>query len=245
MSTRTAFVSAALLFCVGSVLASPVNVGKLVVHDGPGNLLGEKIIPKDAALLINPVGLVAGQFETFCLEEKESLNLDVKFIYDVDMDSSTHADPNNTNYDSNGPGTAGGFLRGGPDDPLSDQTAWLYSKFVLGTLAGYDYLNVGIGRANSADDLQIAIWYLEQERDALPPEGSPERKYIDDANQAVTDGFKNNGAVVVLNLYQGFGSGNRREYQDVLALLTVPLPTSAAAGLVMLGGLGVIRRRRA
>lgn len=54
----------------------------------------------------------------------------------------------------------GGYT-GGPNDPVSSQTAWLYSKFLNGTLASYGAGYADNNAGNSA--LQMAIWYLEGE----------------------------------------------------------------------------------
>lgn len=54
-----------------------------------------------------------------------------------------------------------------PYSPLTEGTAWLYSQFAAGTLAGYDYSNTStLGRAYSALELQEAIWFL-QGQDAI------------------------------------------------------------------------------
>ena len=42
-------------------------------------------------------------------------------------------------------------------DPLSSQTAWLYSQLRAGTLEGYD------GSENAANAFQWAVWALEDE----------------------------------------------------------------------------------
>jgi hypothetical protein len=47
-----------------------------------------------------------------------------------------------------------------PVDPLSQGSAWLYSQFAAGTLAGYNY-TPGSGRGTSALALQKTIWWLE------------------------------------------------------------------------------------
>jgi hypothetical protein len=44
--------------------------------------------------------------------------------------------------------------------PIAIGTAWLFSQFAHGTLAGYNY-TPGVNRVNSAYALQLAIWTLE------------------------------------------------------------------------------------
>ena len=62
-------------------------------------------------------------------------------------------------YAATDPAVYGGDALG--RDYLLPQTAFLYTMFRNGTLAGYDYS--GPGRALSADALQRAIWMFENE----------------------------------------------------------------------------------
>lgn len=65
-----------------------------------------------------------------------------------------------------GPAATGGDVPSG-SDPLSMGTAWLYSEFAKGTLAGYNYSGVQ-ARLGSALELQLAFWYLEDETGSIP-----------------------------------------------------------------------------
>ncbi len=79
-------------------------------------------------------------FKTFCVETIEHINF-------------------NENYrvDSIGPAVAGGS--GGPSpDPISMQTAYLYSRFTWGTLSGFN-----ITSGSDQRGVQEAIWFFEQE----------------------------------------------------------------------------------
>jgi hypothetical protein len=87
--------------------------------------------------------LVAGGFQTFCMERNE-------FLSGQPFDGWLNT------------AAVNGGLGGGSPDPISIGTAWLYKQFAEGTLAGYVY-TTGSGRAASARALQEAIWMLEDE----------------------------------------------------------------------------------
>jgi hypothetical protein len=166
----------------------------------------------------------AESFQTFCLEYNE-------FIY------------KNTTYDAvfNTAAVFNGIP--GNSDPISIGTAWLYSNFARGTLAGYDYNNLS-SRFNSAAALQNTIWWLEGEA-VDPGSGNIFR-------QAVLSQFHNNtdeamananGAygVMVLNLYAA-GHANEFDYKKQDMLVVTPIP--AAAWLLSTGLIGLVGIRR-
>ena len=122
-------------------------------------------------------------------------------------------------------------------DWISPQTAWLYTQFRAGTLSGYDY--AGANRWLSANDLQRAIWWFENE------DGNQSNSFVTLANTAVSSGgWSGIGNVTVMNLY--FPDG--REAQDQLALApvtTTSVPEPATLALAGTGiGLTVYRRYR-
>jgi hypothetical protein len=87
-----------------------------------------------------PSTLLGSGFESFCIQVGEHIGFGGTYEYAI----SSHAlGPTGT-------------------DEISKGTAWLYSQFATGTLAGYNY-TPGAGRATSAGALQNAIWYLEGE----------------------------------------------------------------------------------
>lgn len=90
--------------------------------------------------------LSGGSFSTFCLERQVTLSYGVVY----------NATPNF--------GAVTGGISGGNPDPVSLGTAFLYSSFRSGTLAGY---NTGTLAAHiaSSQSLQYAIWWLEGEMD--------------------------------------------------------------------------------
>jgi hypothetical protein len=137
-------------------------------------------------------------------------------------------------------------------DPISIGTAWLYSQFAAGTLAGYSYTyGTQTGQratATSAGALQQAIWWLEGEQNGA------RNSFIDTAEKALYSGHTGgvyddmiranaNGAydVAVLNL------GAPGEVQDQL-VIAVPEPSTVLGGAFLLipfglSAIGLIRRR--
>jgi len=162
-------------------------------------------------------------FGTFCLEKNEYFSNGG--IYDVALNNGT----------ING-GVSGAI---GGKDVISIGTAFLYEKFALGALSGFNY-----GTSLSARQLQNTIWFLEGE--------------ITDLSQGYTAAgwgsfltsvqglanYKSNytgSAVQVMNLTS---NGGRGLHQDQLVYRGVP-DSGASLSLLLLGltGLVVVRRR--
>ncbi len=152
---------------VGSLLAGvsawafPVGIaGTPGYYIQPG---GEfTVTPLDASGLWITKGYIPGvtsgvngvpSIQSFCLEVQEGIN----GPYPLDAE-----------LNPNGRAINGGV--GPQGDPISLGTAWLYYKFATGGLAayGYDYTpGPGGTRPASAQALQEAIWYLEDESGAV------------------------------------------------------------------------------
>jgi hypothetical protein len=149
--------------------------------------------PSGGEFILNPNGESA--FRSFCIEENEHVSIGGTYNYVVNTSA-----------------VAGG-LGGGSPDPISKGTAWLYSQFRAGTLAGYSS-----GSSPNQTDLQNAFWWLENELALANPASNP---YLLAAS-ALTGGDYNalqadaNGAygVSVWNLYNLDGS----RAQDMLAV---------------------------
>jgi len=170
---------------------------------------------------------VFGDFQSFCLEYTETV----------------HWPP--LTYTLSKVAVAGGSAPGmyGPDgnaiigDPVSIGTAWLYKQFIAGTLAGYDYA-VGPGREASARNLQLAIWFLENETLYTTQEAQDFIALADAAFATdITLGDFGAQGVYAMNLTDASGLRS----QDMLAL------PDGGATLSLLGlgllGLGMASRR--
>jgi len=204
--------------------------------------------PPMGANVVGPSSL----FQTFCLEQSEAIvtydnrNLTVdgtpltQWVYDWTLDTRA---------------TAGGrFGAVGGGDPISAQTAYLFTQFWFGALSGFNY-TFGSGRIQSSTDLQVAIWYFEDELDSaggVPPSIATlsigAQSFINQANNAVSSGaWTGIGQVRVLNLTTFNAQGQVVNAQSMLTLITVPLPEAVWLGLGLMGavaGAAAVRRRR-
>jgi hypothetical protein len=213
MSLRPSLVSAMFVVCFCGMSASTANADSVAVNDlvrfadGAGTTGGGEFL-----VTINDIE----QFITFCLQRTEYIDFTTTFVVGgVSTSAMTDAIAN-----------GGDAVTG--HDPLSPQTAWLYTQFRANTLAGYDY--AGAGRWQSANALQNAIWWFEGELAS-----NPNNLFVMAANAAVAGGWTGLGQVRVMNLY--FPDG--REAQDQLALV----PEPATLSLVGVGVAWAVRRR--
>jgi hypothetical protein len=203
------------LFCgmaASTAQADAVAVNDVVKFaDGPGTTGGGEFL-----VTINNLD----EFITFCLQRTEYIDFKNTFVVGgISTVAMTDA-------------IAQGGAPGTGHDPLSPQTAWLYSQFRANTLAGYDY--AGALRWQSANALQNAIWWFEGELGS-----NPNNAFVVAANAAVAGGWSGLGHVRVMNLYTAAG----QEAQDQLVL--VPEPALIALFGVALAGAARRLRRRA
>lgn len=192
-------------------------------------------------------------FQTFCVEYSEH------FYYDKPLLVSKV----NTGAKNGGAGGSVIDPLGDPDgagpysnrwDPISDKTAYLFTKFSNHTLSGYDWNGTTAEHKADSTALQLAIWYLEGEISAtvntsvynLYTSNSRATGWVAEANQNANGWI---GQVRVLNLLRE-GTANSGVFntvaQDQLYLAPIPEPETYA---MMLAGLGLIgfvagRRRR-
>jgi hypothetical protein len=186
---------------------------------GPGLLL-------DLSAYINGVTknvLGSSDFQTFCVETSEYVFQPMDIVVSTTfINESTGA--------VSGPGSHA-ILGSKPyGDNLDARTAYLYTKFVQGTLAGYNY-TAGAGRVASAGALQAAIWWIEGEA------GGVNNSFFTLANTAVALGGEwygmGIGDVRILNTWKpGYVGDLAYKKQDQLYLTPVP-------GAVLLGILGL------
>lgn len=215
-------VAAVASFASSAALANPTTVS---LGNGFGNLAGEHI-----ASVLSGTGM-GSSFLTFCIEKNEYFNsygqtLYVKAINTGAMNGGVSGQ------------TSPGF------DPISNQTAYLYTQFRNGTLSNYDFASTGAARVADADALQNAFWYLEGELGVQTVTlfnslSTQTKAWINEANAA---GWTNIGNVRVMNLYKD--AQFTQISQDQLYMLPVPEPETYAMMLAGLGLIGFVARRR-
>ena len=206
-----------------AALASPAAAATITIFDSYGSTLGGEFRATASGLPFTPGALLldpADTFETFCVEANEYISFGSIYYADV----STAA--------------VNGGLGGGNPDPLDPLTAYLYTKFITGSLAGYSYDAADAGglRTASANALQQVIWYIEGEASKVWVDGDASLM-----NQFYQDAFVNAGPdignVRVLNLWGD--EARTQPAQDQLILIPEP-----ATLLLALGGLMLLSRSR-
>jgi hypothetical protein len=204
---------------------------------GPG---GEFIVYNTVPSSNKPYSLIKDKslFDTFCLEKNEYLSFSGNFV----VGGLSRAARN---------GGLGGQDSSGVADPLDPRTAYLYQQFYDQRLSNYQYEN-GDLRGASADQLQNAIWFLENELTGKSPTGkslgyaydptdmgiaaktlgndSQAYHWVFEADEAVRGGTHIGDHVRVINLLDSQGG----RAQDLLAVGT-PEPSSLVVWGVLFG----------
>lgn len=193
-------------------------------------------------------------FQTFCIERSENVGDNTVYNFSIDA------------------GAIRGGLGGGNPDIISNQTAWLYTNFRNGTLAGYNTWGVSITEAmreSSAKALQHVLWYFENElgganqnqtnfsglanlfvsnpNNLNAGEITQAQTWAQAAVNAVANGWTN-ANVRALNLWIDRNGNNRYDDGiDTLAqsqLTIIPLPTAGGLACAGLFAMGFGFRRR-
>jgi len=212
-----------VLVCVVSVclaLASSAFAAGTVTYleHGLGNSPGGEFIFQTSGI----PGYDGSQLKTFCLEWNEYIWKGG--TYNVDIGKVAKQ------------GGVGGFDASLGGDPLDPKTAYLYYHYSQHDLVGWT------NDQDSANALQYAIWYLEDET-TLPLNAGAMAKANTFLADASTSGWKDTGPVWVLNLYYSWpGCGNIPCQDQLILLPPVPVPASILIGLIGLFGLGTVRR---
>ncbi len=198
------------LFVSSPAFAVPVypEVGDwLIVSPGLGSAHG------GGEFDVNVVGKGGTlDFITFCLETNEDLWYGTKMYVGGISEEAIG-------------GGVGGKIGTPPNtyDPLDPRTAYLYQNFVRHTLTGFDYTN-----ATDANDLQAAIWYIEQENYGA------DNKWVTLASNAINSGeWQGLGDVKVINLEWngGYGGTAHPDGSRAQDILTIP----EASPIILLG----------
>ena len=214
------------IVCLVAEASASIGVGSIIkIHNGPGGPGGEFGIEDLAA-----PGVI--DFITYCVEKNEYINFTAPFYVES---IASYAN-------------LGGI--GGPtNDPVDPRTAWLYYNYRQGTLANYDYgpiTDTDTSRAMSANALQNAAWYLEEEQSS-PVTG---QDYVDAADAEYQSYLNDPGYfgnmeaaianVRIMNLRWNDENGNLAQS----LLFSIPEPGTIAIWSVlgMIGLVGYFRR---
>ncbi len=237
MHTRWSFKIAVLALAV--LTSSTARAGPQVrLYDSFGTVSGGEFRTEYTQFPFEPksLGESPTRFETFCLERTEYISFNTWYnVGFSDSSQGNHA-----------------------PDPLDDQAAWLYSKFITHGLSGYEYSTTDKGDGNpnlldrieTANALQNALWVFEGELTLANRyyrlNSQYEKDWVDAfyaaANSAVSGGWDNNGQVMVMNLTTLGGAA--AQDQLVMSTSVVPSPASTALGVLGLSLASLLRKQR-
>ena len=204
---------------------SSYTAGEFLMYD----LQGLDVAPMGMGVQVSD-GPFDGDFQAFCVERTESIRMDRTYQFEISTETMGYGDP----------------------DPLSAESAYLYTQFWNGTLTNYDF-TLGYDRVASATALQDAFWYLEGEINSTS--NLLAMDWVNQALSAVGNGdWVGLGNVRIMNLYRYNHFGRLKHAQDQLVMIdspppppppnVVPLPGAAPAGLGLMVALGGIRQWR-
>jgi hypothetical protein len=208
------------------------NGGEFRITKKSGEAFPYYIPPADQVMQYEPD---SAEFLTFCIEHQEYIALGGTYGWSVD-DAAI--------------GGGGGAVNG--QDPVGEATAKLFYAYWTGQLdelSNFTYeddtsTTATDERAVSGHQLQLALWYLEDEISA-PSSGTLADDLVTlSGNLTWADlgeaGWTGTGGVKALNLYNADGSNAQSQ------LIVVPLPPAVLLGLALMSmlALGSFLRRR-
>jgi hypothetical protein len=193
-------------------------------------------------------GLLSGHsesFQTFCLEADENAANPMSIWV---SESSVNETNGTAGTYGSGSHAWGGGTNTNNGDNLNPFTAWLYTQFATGNLAGYAYNGTnsyGLNRSQTAGALQWLIWTTENETgsyvNAIAPTGNQVNLINDWKNLYNASGWTGLGDVRVLqNSTLGGGAA-----QDFLYFFHAPVPGAIILGLLGLSIAGLKLRKYA
>ena len=155
-----------------TLTSSIVMGGDLNSHTFSTDVGGEYVVSKVVGLNYDP-GLAwvhAASFQTFCVEYA------INFV------------PGSQYWTQVANGASFGGAKNGYN-PLSPEVAYLFTRFTWGTLDHYDYAP-GEGRVESATELQLAIWSIQEDLGSpnLTSNDQRAKDWITEALDAMTTG---------------------------------------------------------
>ena len=182
-------------------------------------------------VLEDPIGIYDKvfnpQFMTFCIETNEYVSYNEEYYVTIDT------------------GAWNGGNSGGTPDTLSPESAYLYSLWLDGT----DGINSITHSLTTANALQRAIWYLEDEGAPWGSNLGDSGTYIGWAMEAVTSDGDNDtwfdtwgntiGDIRVMNLWKYENHTGLAQDQ----LVRVPVPGAVLLGLLGLSAAGLKLRK--